>query len=125
MESIDIAVIGDNGYSKTERVCGQDKDHENRISDFGLCDMAGNVWELTSDAYDPKFYDRMPARDPHNPVTDPSKQWPELRGGSCIRLKHDARATKRYYDRPTVRSYNVGFRCAWSANFKGPLKKAK
>ena len=33
-------------------------------SPYGVCGMAGNVWEWTSDQYDPDFYEKSPAFDP-------------------------------------------------------------
>ena len=47
---------------------------------FGLCDMRGNVWEWTWDAYDPEFYTRLAAA--KNPVGSRIGNQRVLRGGS-------------------------------------------
>ena len=49
-------------------------------NDFGLCDMRGNVWEWTWDAYDPDFYIRLAAS--KNPVGSRIGNQRVLRGGS-------------------------------------------
>ncbi|PIR16840.1 MAG: hypothetical protein COV46_06740 [Deltaproteobacteria bacterium CG11_big_fil_rev_8_21_14_0_20_49_13] len=61
---IDKAIIYDNGYRTTQPVCGP---NDERTNSFGVCDLAGNVWESALDAYDQDFYSRMPSVDPYNP----------------------------------------------------------
>lgn len=108
--SIDKAIIYDNGARGAAPVPGpNDKE---RCNSFGVCDLAGNVWERTSDVFDENFYSRMPDKDPVNPLDPTSKQSGVFRGGSWVSGQGFARAAYRFDDYPDVRSYVVGFRCA-------------
>ncbi|MBZ0118307.1 MAG: formylglycine-generating enzyme family protein [Sandaracinaceae bacterium] len=78
-------------------------------SPFGAQDMAGSVWEWTSDWYGP--YGASQARDPAGPASGAHRV---LRGGSAGRFQ-DRRAANRSHGPPTSRSLAVGFRCARSS----------
>lgn len=91
---IDKAVIYENRKDKenddnlgTEAVCGKDNERE---SDLGLCDLAGNTWERTSTIENGLVV---------------------FKGGSFSNLRRYARAALRYYVSPDYRNDN-GFRCA-------------
>jgi eukaryotic-like serine/threonine-protein kinase len=77
-------------------------------SPFGVEDVAGNVWEWTSDYYAP--YTASPASDPTGPAAGSEKV---IRGGAWNGgYASWVRPTFRYKDSPAKTSYGIGFRCA-------------
>jgi formylglycine-generating enzyme required for sulfatase activity len=64
------------------------------VNELGLCDMSGNLWEWTADAFNLK---------PENK---------SLRGGSWYRQATDLRVSNRYSNPPGARTSNYGFRLA-------------
>jgi sulfatase modifying factor 1 len=78
---------------------------------FGLCDMAGNVWEWCSDWYDKDYYRSAPGRNPLGPAAG---LYRVLRGGSWADLPKYLTCAYRSWARPAERSPNIGFRCAKS-----------
>jgi formylglycine-generating enzyme required for sulfatase activity len=82
---------------------------------YGLCDMAGNVWEWTADWYGKDYYEVAPES---NPLGSDDGLYRVLRGGSWADVDKFLTCAYRSYARPSERSPNVGFRCAKSANPK-------
>ena len=105
---INKAIIKDNGYRSTAPVCGPTYE---RANSFGVCDLAGNVWELTSSEYISDYYKTMPNMDPNRPLT-PKSRFVVVRGGAFDKGRGEARAANRGRDYPN-KLYDVGgFRCA-------------
>lgn len=79
-------------------------------SPYGVGDMAGNVFEWTSDWYDENYYALSPNIDPKGPVTGENIV---LRGGSRYFDDVSVRTTNRNMIEPTARDTDIGFRCAF------------
>jgi formylglycine-generating enzyme required for sulfatase activity len=76
-------------------------------SQYGMFDMAGNVWEWTGDIY---------TAYPGNPVGDgnPGAQFRIVRGGSWASFEDVLRVSYRSWYAPNFSINTFGFRCAYS-----------
>ncbi len=83
--------------------------------DYGLLDMAGNVWEWCSDWYDEKAYGARPDRGTRNPAGPESGQYRVLRGGSWYNAGNIVRCADRYGASPVRWIDALGFRVARSS----------
>jgi formylglycine-generating enzyme required for sulfatase activity len=80
---------------------------------YGLYDMAGNVWQWVWDRYIPQYYQASPAKDPQGPLAAHNHV---LRGGSWKNYAASSRAAIRYWVDPDLSDETAGFRCAAPAS---------
>lgn len=103
------AVFGLNEGAETVSPIGN---REKGQSPYGARDLAGNLYEWTTDWYDEEYYKRIPAINPHGPAEGTAKV---QRGGSYINTPYRLRSSFRTKGDPTEHEPNVGFRCAQDA----------
>jgi|SaaInlStandDraft_7_1057024.scaffolds.fasta_scaffold53763_2 formylglycine-generating enzyme len=78
-------------------------------NDFGVYDMAGNVYEWVLDWYDEDYYEEKPHENPKGPEKGSRKV---IRGGSWINYSVGVRPSDRTDAKPSKKINFVGFRCA-------------
>ena len=85
-------------------------------NDYGLYDMAGNLWEWVNDYYEADYYSASPPNDPPGPS---ETLYRILRGGSYGVTQIHQRVARRYPEFYAHTDSTVGFRCARGGAF-GP-----
>ena len=93
----------DDGYATTAPVGSY------KANEYGLYDMAGNVWEWIADWYDGKYYQQESVKNPKGPSSGQSKV---LRGGSWSGNPNNMRTANRNWNDPSRRYSLYGFRCS-------------
>jgi formylglycine-generating enzyme required for sulfatase activity len=95
---------GDDGFAATAPVGSFPKG----AASHGVMDLAGNVWEWTSDWFAP--YTDAPAENPKGPAEGKQRV---LRGGDFFGSNPDwARPAFRWKTDPETYNHAIGFRCA-------------
>ena len=80
----------------------------NGVNGYGLCDMAGNVWEWVNDWYHSAYYEISPHDNPRGPE---SGTWRSMRGGSWDDSAYGCRVANRGKNEPDDPDIDDGFRC--------------
>jgi formylglycine-generating enzyme required for sulfatase activity len=80
-------------------------------NEFGLYDIAGNVYEWCQDWYAYNYYDAS-SMEPEHPQGPPQGVYRVLRGGCWKSLKEDMRCAHRHRNNPGAMNGTYGFRCA-------------
>ncbi|BFM16367.1 SUMF1/EgtB/PvdO family nonheme iron enzyme [Maricurvus nonylphenolicus] len=113
----DHVVMDPNGLEKPQPGCGRGTSqpvyHGEGTGDspYGVVGMSGNMWEWTSDNYDPEYYKNSPKSNPTGPWIGYGLK--TVRGGGfTMRTPAELTTTLRFGYSPEGEGYLLGIRCA-------------
>ena len=79
------------------------------VSEFGIFNLAGNIWEWVADWYDETYYAISPLDNPTGPISGEARV---VRGGSWNDFGDVVRSSNRNWVRESFSNNMLGIRCA-------------
>jgi len=108
-ETFNSSLLHSNGNSGPASIYS----YSGGASPYGILNMAGNVFEWTSDWYDANYYSYSPYENPTGPSTG---EYASVRGGAWTNSEKHVRTAHRDFSKPYLMNHLLGFRCVMDPN---------